>query len=156
MSEEQIKQNPKAIRDKLTNLVQVNSRDYCIKSKLSKNHIDVERFFDEKELSSFYSDPNSPTLEFNGDINKSDLEYYLENSESKEEFLNILNKEGVSISEARVRLLDYDFSSAKYEIIKNLVTKNEQKRKFLKLGQYAHNIFNDTGVWSLFLAHFYS
>ena len=68
MTNDNIKTSPKAIQDKLTNLVQVNARDYCVKSKLSKNHIDVNRFFDPKDLSAFYSDPKRQIIDFNKNL----------------------------------------------------------------------------------------
>lgn len=149
-------QNPKAIQDKLANLIQVNGRDYCIKSRLSKNHIDIQRFFNKKDLINFYSDPKKPVIDFNENLNQIDLDYYLSITNSPNEFITILNNEGIGLSDTKVKQLQNSFESTKKAIIKDIKSKyGDQKRQLLKINQHAKNILDDTGLWSLFLAHYF-
>ncbi len=150
------KKDNRAIKIKLANLTSTNPKDMCIKSKLTKDTIDISRFVDFETVNKFIEDPTA-NIEFkNLSINSSDIEYSLNATKSPGEFLSCLQNYDIPISESRKNDLYKDFESAKEKIIPLVSNKTfDQKRKFDAIIRKNKNIVDNTGVYSLYLAtHF--
>ena len=143
----------KAIKQKLLNLVKINSIDYCIKSQISMRHIDIFKYINKEDFLNFINGETSiiPIS------SASDIGYFesnLKNSNNIDEFIEIVNQNNLIITDARKAELSINFESNKKKHIAFFVDQiRSHKKKFISLNRLAKNYFEDTTVWPLYITH---
>ena len=143
----------RAIKAKLANMTTANPKDLCIRTRLTKDTVDLARYFDHNILVDFFKNPNE-ILNFSRNLGTSDLEYYLASSKTPEEFLNHCNREGIRIPEQRINELKTNFEKSKLRIMNDIIDKStDQKRKFESLIKSNAAIVENTGMHSLYVAY---
>ncbi len=142
----------RAIKEKLLNLVTFNPIDYCIHSNVTQRHIDISKYVNHDAFIAFM-EGESQQLEISATSGISAFESELKASQSVDEFVSIVHKNGFNITENRIRELSMNFSEAKKKSISYYVDQMKAfKRQFITLNRTANNIYNDSTVWPLYIA----
>lgn len=143
----------KAIKQKLLNLVSINPMDYCIKSNTTTKHIDISKYLKKEDFLAF----------INNEVNKIEIsaasglvafEEELKKTTNVHEFVEIIKGNNFNITENRIRELTTKFDEAKKKSIVYYVDQMKAfKKTFLSLNRTAFAYYNDTTVWSLYVAY---
>ena len=143
----------RAIKAKLANMTTANPKDLCIRTKLTKDTVDLARYFDHNLLIDFFRNSDD-VLSFSRNLGTSDLEYYLASSKTPDEFLTHCGREGITLPEAKIQDLKNNFEKSKTKIMNEIVDKStDQKRKFETLIKANAAIVENTGMHSLYIAY---
>ncbi|GAA5414819.1 AAA domain-containing protein [Ureaplasma ceti] len=143
----------KAIKSKLANMTAANPRDLCIKAKITKDTVDLSKYFEHEALLQFFRD-NDKTLSFSKNLGASDTIDRLSKAQNLEEFMEICNEEEITITERRQADLTGNFDKYKIKVRDEVASQTEsQQKKFNKIVKDNDVIVENTGVHSLYVAY---
>lgn len=141
----------KAIKQKLLNLVTFNPNDYCIKSSISPRHMDILKYVRRNAFESFING-ETDVLEISAASGIAVFEDQLKKTKNIQEFVQVVNANGFSISENRIKELTNNFDLNKKKSISYYTDQMRSfKKQFISLNRIANNYFNDTTIWPLYL-----
>ncbi len=150
-----IKPAKKAIEQKILNLIQADSRDYCVITKLNKNHIDLFKYTTDDNLDLFFNG-SSKELKLTFNIDQKLLKNNLQATTDALAFENIINELPVKITKTDLNLLQKDFESNKINVIDKILNNVENLGKtFQHLNKNARSIENDCGIWPLYIGRYF-
>lgn len=143
----------RAIKEKLLNLITFNPIDYCIKGSITPRHIDVSKYVQKDEFISFMNGETT-RLEVSGASNIPMIEHQLKKSNDYEQFIKILNDNGIAVSKTRTEDLRINFEDIKTKNINYFIDQMKSfKRQFITLNRTANTYYNDSTVWTLYISY---
>ncbi len=142
----------KAIKQKLLNLVSIDSKDYCVKTSLGQRHIDILKYVKKDVFLSFINNEISQ-LEISTASGVAYFEEALNKSKDAAEFIKIVEDNGFEISEAMRDNLK-SFATNKKKVLSHYVSEMKSSKKvFISLNRFAKQFYNDTASWPLHVAY---
>ncbi len=150
-----VKPTKKAIEQKMLNLIQADSRDYCVLTKLNKNHIDLFKYTNDDNLDLFFNG-SSKELKLTFNINQKDLKDKLQAATDAADFENIVDELPVKITKVDLKLLLKNFEANHQEVVNKILNNIENLGKFFQqLNKKARTIENDCGIWPLYIGRYF-
>lgn len=148
--------NNKAIKQKVLNLLSTDTRDSCIRTRLTKYHLDISHTFNKYELQDFIEGKIN-ILKIRNFININTFENDVKNINSMDELIDYLQDFNLKLkdllSTRKINEWSQDFVFYKNERIADMIKAIEsQPKKFEYLSREARNIYAQTGVWPLYIA----
>ncbi|WP_208894772.1 DUF4011 domain-containing protein [Ureaplasma diversum] len=146
----------KIIVQKLANLLGADSRDSCIKTRTGNNHFDLSALLSEEELESFFNN-QSFEIKFKSLVDVNSIEKALIKCEDFEDFSSVFDDFSLNInnylSTKKINDLAAEFELEKAKKINDVIKALEaEPKKFENLARVARSIYNETGIWPLYLA----
>ncbi|EEH02006.1 conserved hypothetical protein [Ureaplasma urealyticum serovar 2 str. ATCC 27814] len=154
MQDEQL--NNKVIKQKVLNLLSTDTRDSCIRTRLTKYHLDITNTFNKHELQDFIEGKIN-VLKIKSFINTNMFENNLKKAESMDDVIDYLQDFNLKLKDLlsmrKINEWNQDFLLYKNERIADMIKAIESEpKKFDYLSREARSIYAQTGVWPLFIA----
>ena len=143
----------RAIKQKLLNLITINPIDYCIKTNLTNRHIDILKYV-KKDIFLSFINKETNQLEISTASGVAYFEEELNKSQEINNFIEIINNNGFTISATMLNALQTDFSTNKKKIMNHFIIEMKSSKKtFLGINKIAKQFYNDSAIWPLHVTY---
>ncbi|BAC44638.1 DUF4011 domain-containing protein [Malacoplasma penetrans] len=144
-----------SLKNKISNLINVSLREKAILCKVDSTHLPILNFASKKDINSFFEN-TLDSLALNLNINAKKISYELLESNDYQNFINVVNKYNINLSNTKLTLLEKNFKEHKLATIELCLSYLKNiKNKFLSLNRKAKEIKKDKGSWNLYLTKYF-
>lgn len=143
----------KAIKQKLLNLVTIDPKDYCIRTRLDSKHIDILKYV-KKDLFVAFINKEITQLEISTASGVAYFEEELSKAKNKDEFIYLVKENGFEIESNIMQNLENNFDSYKKKASSHFISEMKSSKKvFISLNRNARQFYNDTSIWPLYISY---